>query len=192
MNASAFPPGSPASILLNAIGRSWWIVLLYGLIAVAFGAFVIARPFETAAALAFALGVVALIEAVISFFGIFGSSPGVPKWWLLLYALVSGVFGVLALRDPLGMAGAMVLVLAFWLVVAGILRIAFAIRVRKLIPDEWFLILSGLLVIALGVLFAIYPGTGLLATTIWVGVGALIYGAFQVFAAFRIRKLAAA
>ena len=75
--------------------------------------------------------------------------------------------------------------------IRGIFRIVFAIRVRKVIDGEWWLILSGALGILLGVLFAMNPLAGMVTTSLWIGVLALVYGAFQVFAAFKVRKLAA-
>ena len=87
------------------------------------------------------------------------------------------------------MAGGLVLVLAAWLIVGGIFRIVFAIRVRKRARHEWLLILSGLLAVLMGVLFALYPLSGLVVTTLWIGASALIYGVLQVVAAFRLRRL---
>jgi len=86
----------------------------------------------------------------------------------------------------------MLLLLAAWLIVGGIYRIVFAIRVRKLIENEWLLILSGALAVLLGVFFAAYPVAGLLAVVFWVGAGALVYGVLQVAVGFRLRKLASA
>ena len=41
----------------------------------------------------------------------------------------------------------------------------------------------------MGVLFALYPLSGLVVTTLWIGASALIYGVLQVVAAFRLRRL---
>ena len=51
--------------------------------------------------------------------------------------------------NPLATASVLVLFLAAWLLVAGIYRIVFAIRVRKQIQGEWLLILSGVLAVVL-------------------------------------------
>ena len=67
----------------------------------------------------------------------------------------------------------------------------FAVRVRKQIEGEWWIGLSGLLSIVLGVLFFAYPAAGLVSVTVWIGAFVLIYGVFQVMAALRIRKMGA-
>ena len=52
----------PLSPLLSAVGRSWWILLLYGLVALGFGIIAIGWPLSAAMALAWTLGVMAIIE----------------------------------------------------------------------------------------------------------------------------------
>ena len=87
------------------------------------------------------------------------------------------------------LAGALLLVFAVWLLVAGILRIMFAIQVRKEIKGEWIIALSGALAIILGVLLLIAPLAGMVVMAIWIGAFAFVYGILQIVAAFRLRQL---
>ncbi len=183
------PADSRTSPVLSLIGRSWWVLLLYGIVAVVFGLIAIARPLSAATALTWVIGVMALMEGLISLFAAFRGNSGVPRGWLLVYALASIVFGVLAVINPLATASVLILLLAAWLIVAGIYRIVFAVRVRKHLQGEWLLILSGLLAIVLGVLMVANPMAGIAVTTLWIGVGSLIYGALQIAVAWRIRRL---
>jgi uncharacterized membrane protein HdeD (DUF308 family) len=98
-------------------------------------------------------------------------------------------FGVLAVLNPLATASVLILLLAAWLIVAGIYRIVFAIRVRKEIQGEWLLILSGVLAIVLGAMMVANPMAGIAVTTLWVGIGSLLYGVLQIMVAWRIRRL---
>lgn len=175
--------------LLASVGRSWWVLVVYGVISVIFGVIAIVQPFQAGVALAWAFGIMALVEGVISVVALFGRDAGVSKGWLALYALASIVFGVLAVLYPVATAGALLLLLAAWLVVAGIFRIVFAIRVRREIQGEWLIALSGVLAIVLGVLIAVFPIAGLLTMMIWIGVGALVYGVLQIVGGFKVRKL---
>lgn len=180
---------SPLSPLLSAIGRSWWILLLYGLVALGFGIIAIGWPMSAAIALAWTLGVMAIVEGVISLLALVTGASGASRGWLLLYVVASLGFGVLAVINPLATASVLVLFLAAWLLVAGIYRIVFALRVRKQIQGEWLLILSGVLAIVLGLLFAANPYAGVAVTTLWIGIGSLLYGVLQVLVAFKLRKL---
>jgi uncharacterized membrane protein HdeD (DUF308 family) len=177
---------------LSGLGRNWWVVVVYGVIAILFGLYALIAPGASILALTWAFGVMALAEGVISVLALFDRSVDISRGWLVLYAIASIVFGLAAIAQPLAVAGAMLLLLAAWLIVGGIYRIVFAIRVRKLIENEWLLILSGALAVLLGVFFAAYPVAGLLAVVFWVGAGALVYGVLQVAVGFRLRKLASA
>ncbi|MEI2259514.1 MULTISPECIES: HdeD family acid-resistance protein [Stenotrophomonas] len=180
---------SPLSPLLSAVGRSWWILLLYGLVALGFGIIAIGWPMSAAIALAWTLGVMAIVEGVISLLALITGASGASRGWLLLYVVASLGFGILAVINPLATASVLVLFLAAWLLVAGIYRIVFAIRVRRQIQGEWLLILSGVLAIVLGLLFAANPYAGVAVTTLWIGIGSLLYGVLQVLVAFKLRKL---
>lgn len=182
-------PSFPAGPLFGALSRHWWVVLLFGLFAVAFGVLALMAPVRTAAVLAMWLGVMAIVEGVVALASAIGGSAPVSRGWAVFYALVSIAFGVLALLNPLATASVLLLFLAAWLVVGGIYRIVFAIRVRRHIRGEWLLILSGLLAVALGVMFALNPLGGLMVTSLWIGAMALVYGVLQVVVAFRLRSL---
>ena len=179
----------PVSPVVSLVARSWWVLLLYGLVALVFGAVAILQPLAAATALAWAIGVMAVVEGVISLVALFGGNSGVSRGWLAVYALASLVFGVLAVINPLATASVLVLLLAVWLIVAGIHRIVFAVRVRRHIQGEWLLILSGVLAIVLGALLVANPLAGVAVTTFWIGIGSLIYGVLQVVVAFRLRRL---
>jgi len=179
-----------ATTLRSELTRSWWILVLYGVIGVVFGLVAITRPGEAALALAWSIGVMAIAEAVISLMAMFSGTGAVSKGWLAFYALVSLVFGVLAVMNPLAIAAGLVIFLGAWLLVSGVFRIVMAIRVRKLIDGEWMIALSGLLAIVLGAMFMAKPLLGALVTTFWFGAIALFYGVMQIVAGFRLRKMA--
>lgn len=174
---------------LSLLGRSWWVLLVYGILGVIFGLFALARPLSAATAMVWAIGVLALAEGVVSLFAAFGGKLAVSKGWVLLYAIASILFGIMAVANPVAAAGALLMFLAAWLIFAGIYRIIFAIRVRQEIKGEWLIALSGVLSIVLGVLFVISPLTGLVITALWIGAGALVYGVLQIIAAFKLRAL---
>lgn len=178
-------------MLLQMIQRSWWVLALYGVISILFGIGAVVWPLTTALALAWAFGVMALAEGVTSVVALFDKDSPISKGLLAIYALASFAFGIVAVIFPGAVAGVLLLFLAAWLVVGGIYRIMFAVRVRKQIDGEWWIGLSGVLSIALGVLFFVYPAAGLVSVTVWIGAFVLIYGVFQLMAALRLRKMGA-
>lgn len=188
MNATPSMSATPLSLL----GRSWWVPLVFGVISLLMGIYLVVQPLQAMLALAWAFGVLALAEGLASVFALFDSRVGLPKAWLALYALASIGFGLLAIANPAFVAGFLMLLLAGWLVVAGVFRLLYAIRVRKEIQGEWLLGLSGLLSIVLGLLFVANLLAALAVTGLWIGVVLLFCGALQVAVAFRLRRLRAA
>lgn len=188
MSTAATTPTDPLALL----SRSWWILLVYGLFAVLFGVIALTQPVAAAAALAWALGILALAEGVTSLVALFDKRAAVSKGWLAFYAIASVGFGLLTILNPVATAGVLLLFLAAWLIVGGIYRIVFAIRVRKQIRGEWLIVASGALAIVVGLLFALDPLSGIVVTTLWIGACTLVYGAFQIVASWRLRKLKSA
>lgn len=179
----------PIDDVSAAVARKWWVVVLFGVISIVFGLMAVVAPASTAVAMAWAVGVMAIAEGIVGVIGLFSKDSAGSRGLLFVYALVSLVFGVLAVLNPGLTAAVLVIMLAAWLFVAGIFRIVLAIRIRKLIEGEWLMILSGALAILLGVLFVLYPGAGLVTVALWIGVIALVYGVLQLWAGFKLRKL---
>lgn len=172
----------------SGLRRSWWVFLIYGLLAIVFGVGLLLWPTYSVMALVMAFGVLSLADGLVSLLSAIRHDLALPRWLLAAYALVSIGFGVIALMWPVYLATAMLWVIALWLILAGVARIVFAIQVRKLIRGEWLLALSGALALALGVLFLARPDIGLVAISVWVGIGALLYGALQILVGVRMRS----
>lgn len=173
----------------DSLARSWWVLMLYGVISVLFGLSALIWPGTTVIALTWAFGIMALAEGITSILAMFSRDVRISKLLLLVYGLASIVFGFLGIVHPDVVASVLLVFLAAWLVVAGIYRILLAIRIRKHIKGEWMIALSGVLAIVLGGLFVAYPAAGLLTLAIWIGAAALVYGILQIVASLQLRKL---
>ncbi|MBO9716369.1 MAG: DUF308 domain-containing protein [Pseudoxanthomonas sp.] len=172
------------------MSRAWWVFLLYGLFAVAFGLFALFRPHATVWMMIMAFGLLALADGVVSLLSVFRKQVALPNWLLLLYAVASIGFGLLALFRAQTVATALVWLLAIWLIIAGIARIIFSVQMRRLIQGNWLLALSGILALLLGLLFIARPNIGVATLAVWLGIGALVYGVLQVALAFYMRRRA--
>ena len=173
----------------GSVGRGWWLILLFGVLSTIFGLIAIFDPVTAGAGITWAIGVLAIAEGVLTLIAMFNKDGPFSRGWMIFYAVVSLLFGVMAVFNPVSMAATLVTVTGVWFIVAGVMRIVFAVRIRKEINNEWTLILVGLLGVALGLMMLIAPIAGLIVAVIWIGVGALIYGLLQIYVAFKIRKL---
>jgi uncharacterized membrane protein HdeD (DUF308 family) len=69
----------------------------------------------------------------------------------------------------------------------GTLRIIMAIRLRKEIEGEWWLILSGLASALFGLIVLARPGAGALAMLMVIAAWAILVGVFLVILSFKVR-----
>src|ERR1700761_2883797 len=86
-----------SSILHRGISRTGWLLVIYGVISILFGISALLWPGSTVIALAWAFGVMALAEGIISLFALFNRHVAMSRGWLGLYAAASIVFGLLAI-----------------------------------------------------------------------------------------------
>jgi uncharacterized membrane protein HdeD (DUF308 family) len=163
--------------------------MAYGVIAILFGVVAVFQPLTAIAALTWIMGIMALAEGITSLFTLTTAPGGFARGWLMFYGGISVLFGLIAVLDPLSAASALLMLLGFWLVVAGIHRLLLGLRVRRHVPGEGWTVLSGVLALVLGVIFVVSPLSGLEVTAIWIGAIALLYGVVQVMAALRLRRL---
>lgn len=176
--------------VLAGFSRHWWLLVVYGVVSVAVGLYALLLPLHAAVALAWAIGVMALVEGGFALAALFAAGGHAGTGWLLFYAVVSLIFGALAVLNPVATAGALLLVLAVWFIIAGTFRLLLAWQVRRHEIGEWTVALTGILGIVLGVLFLANPLAGLVIAVLWFGAMALIYGVAQIAAGIRLRIVA--
>ncbi|HJV85386.1 MAG TPA: HdeD family acid-resistance protein [Noviherbaspirillum sp.] len=171
--------------------RSWWVYALRGLVAIVFGLLALTLPAVTLLSLVALFAAYAFIAGVVSVAGAVRNRRHDEDWWLpLLFGLVSIGAAVIAVIHPALTALVFVLVIGANALVGGVLDIAAAIRLRKVIRGEWMLVLSGIASIVFGALVFLFPGAGALALIWWISLYAVVTGVLLLALAFRLRTLA--
>ncbi|MCC7348252.1 MAG: DUF308 domain-containing protein [Variibacter sp.] len=181
----------PGAVMLHALARNWWLLLLRGIAGIVFGVLAFVWPGLTLltliilyAAYAFVVGVLAVAAAIM---GGDVTGPG-SRWWLAVLGLFGIAAGVLTFLWPGLTALALVLFIASWAIVTGVMEIVGAVKLRKEIDNEWMLIASGGLSVLFGIALAILPGAGALALVWVIGAYAVAIGALQVALAFKLKR----
>lgn len=175
--------------MLTSVARSWWLFVLRGVIAILFGIAAFAWPALTLSVLVLLYGVFALADGIVAIAALFSSQRSEVWWPQLLQGLLSIGAGLVALFWPGITALALLWVIAFWAILTGIMQITSAIRLRKVISNEWLLVLGGVLSVALGIAFILLPGAGLLSAVWVLGVYAILFGILGISFGFRLRSL---
>ena len=184
------PRMSPiASALLGRLAENWWLLLLRGLAAIAFGVVAFLWPAITLVALTYLFGIYAIVDGLAAVGAAFKlSGEAGPRWWLGLSGVVSILAGIVAFVYT-GMTALVLLVfIAVWAIIIGVLQLYAAIQLWKVIDNDWWLILSGLLSIAFGVVLLAWPSTGALALIWTIAWFAVFFGCMFIGLAFELKK----
>ncbi len=172
------------------LSRYWWVLVVRGIFAVLLGVFAFVWPLQTAAMLVLAFGFVALADGVFAIGSAFAGRQLTDAWWL---QLLEGIFGIgvgtVTLANPAMTGVALVISIAVWAIGLGILQVIAAVKLRHELSNEWWLIIGGLLGVAFGILFLVYPAEGALAMLWLIGLFAIVWGVMLMVSGFDVRRL---
>jgi uncharacterized membrane protein HdeD (DUF308 family) len=180
--------GLVAPVLLHSLAKNWWLVLLRGIAAVLFGVLALAWPGLTLLTLILLYGAYALADGVIAIIAAITGNAPAGRWWLAIVGILGIAVGALTFMLPGITALILLFTIAGWAVAIGVLQIIGAIRLRKEIDNEWFLILSGVVSVLFGLAVVLRPGAGALALVWVIGTYAIIAGVLYIGLAFRLKK----
>lgn len=175
--------------MLDILARNWWAFALRGVAALVFGILAILWPGVSLTALVLLFGAYALVDGLFAIISAIARGGGERRWWvLLLEGLVGIAAGVFTFARPGLTLLALLYLIGGWAIITGILEVAEAIRIRKLITGEWALILGGILSVLFGFLLFIAPAAGAIAIAWWIGIYALVFGAVMIALSLRLRR----
>jgi uncharacterized membrane protein HdeD (DUF308 family) len=184
---TAQPPLVPP-LMLHALAKNWWLVMLRGACAILFGVLTFIWPGITLFTLVLLYGAFALVDGVLALISaITGGSPA-PRWWLVLIGLLGIAAGIVTLVLPGMTALLLLLFIAGWAIATGVMEIYGAIKLRKEIDNEWWLIVNGVISVLFGLILIVQPATGALALLFVIGTFAIIYGITLISLSLRLRK----
>ena len=175
--------------MIQSMTRIWWVLALRGAAAIVFGLLAFASPNLSLAALIALFGAYALADGVIYLAAAPAAGGTSALWWMLLDGLLGIAAGTLTFLYPVAVAVILLFLLGGWLLFSGLLRIGLAVELRKEIPNERLLALSGVASVIAGGLIFYAPGASLIAWVWVIGAYALLYGCIMLAAGFQLKKL---
>jgi uncharacterized membrane protein HdeD (DUF308 family) len=159
-----------------------------GILAIAVGIIALAWPGVTVYALVILFAVYAFIAAGLQAMRAFSSRRAGPVFGHLLLGLVDLAAGVIALAWPGPTALVLVLVVATWAVVGGLVEFFDAFRRGETAGTRALYLLGGVVMIAFGVVLFARPGVGAITLALLFGLFNLIYGAWTLMAGIELRR----
>lgn len=182
---------------IRSISSNWWAFIIKGFLALIFSVLAFIMPVTAILALAIAFGAFALADGI---FGIIASVRKIRKgnrWgWLIFSAIISILAGIAVIVSPIiatvVIASFLWASISFWSIFVGISEIITALRLRKEIKGELWMIFSGLFSVILGAIilwmFITQPEDVLLASGWLLGINAFLSAMTYFFLGFKLKK----
>jgi uncharacterized membrane protein HdeD (DUF308 family) len=108
-------------------------------------------------------------------------------WVVGIMGVLGIVVGIVAFVYPGITALSLLYLAAFWSIVLGAFQIVAAIRVRRDLPGELWMIAGGVIAVLFGVYLVVLPGAGLLSLVWLVGIWAVLFGIASLMFAWSLR-----
>lgn len=177
--------------LAETLARNWWVLLLRGVAAIAFGILTFAWPGISLASLVLVFGAFCLADGVMAAWTALTTRKQLENRCLLLIGGALGVgVGLVTLFQPDVTAVVLLFYIAVWAIATGVVQLITAVRLRAGIEDEWMLALAGLASLGFGALLLLRPGAGALGVLGLIGGYAVVLGALLVALALEVRAAA--
>jgi uncharacterized membrane protein HdeD (DUF308 family) len=187
--ATTQPVNSPLRrALLHTLAKNWWMLLLRGICAVAFGILAFVWPAMTLVTLILLYGAFAFVDGIFALVAAITGGAAAPRWWLAIVGLLGIGAGLATWFWPGLTALVLLYFIAAWSIATGVMQIVGAIQLRKEIDNEWLLIAAGVISVLFGGLLIAQPGAGAVAVLFIIGIYAVLYGLLMVFLAMRLRQ----
>src|SRR5258705_8551724 len=171
------------------LSRAWWMLALRGVVALLFGILAFLLPGLTLLWLVLLFAASALISGVAAVVGAVKNRTSDRHWWLiLLLGLVSVGAGIIAIVAPGLTALVWIYVIGANALITGVLDIAVAIRLRKVIEGEWLLIVAGLPSVLFCIAGILFPRAGALALGWLISAYPILTGLFPFWLRFKGRQ----
>ncbi len=175
---------------VHRIGSNWWLPVLTGLISVAVGILAIAYPDITLRVLGIIFGINILIAGAIALIMAFDPDSDTPHSVMrLIVGFIALLAGLTLLVRPSASVLAVLLVIAFWLIVVGVADLLRGITIRE---GRWSSIVLGVIGIAAGIILVANPDIGITTIALIAGIVFIVRGVVEMALGIELRRAAKA
>jgi uncharacterized membrane protein HdeD (DUF308 family) len=175
---------------VHKIGTNWWLPVLTGVISITVGIIAIAYPDITLRVIGILFGINILLVGVVALIMAFDpDSDTVHSVMRLIVGFLALLAGLALLVRPDASVLAVLLVISFWLIVAGVSDLLRGITIRE---GRWTSIILGVIGIAAGVVLVANPDIGITTIALIAGIVFIVRGVADMAYGFDLRRAAKA
>lgn len=174
---------------IERLAEGWWVFLIRGIAAIIFGIAAFIWQGLTLAVLILLFAAWVLVDGIFGLIYAIRNRARLDHLWIwILEAILGIVVGILTFFMPGITALVLLMFIAAWAIVGGILRIIAAFQLRKQITGEWLLILGGALSVLFGILLVAMPGAGIISVVWLIGLYSVLFGVILIGLAMRLKN----
>lgn len=162
---------STGSEELDGATRAWWLLLVAGLVSIAAGVIVLAKPSDSLITLTIIAGIFVLVDGGFDLAASF-SSRTENRGLAAVIGVISMIVGILLIRHPIGGVLAVALLIGVWLIAVGIVRM---VRAFERSHRIWQIVLA-LVEVAAGVVLVSSPAISFATLALLVGISFIANG----------------
>jgi uncharacterized membrane protein HdeD (DUF308 family) len=172
--------------------KHWWQIALRGFLALIFGILVLAWPGVALAILAIIFGAYVFVDGIFTLVAAVNYKAGAGRrTWLFIRGIAGIVVGLITFFWPAITALALVIIIAAWALVTGVMELIFAFKANQDSAIRWMFAISGILSLILGALMLAQPIIGALVIVWVIGAYAVLAGILLIILGFRLRGVKA-
>jgi uncharacterized membrane protein HdeD (DUF308 family) len=175
---------------VHAVGKAWWILLLFGLVTLALGVVITFNPGKSVHVFAvlfgiwlLVLGVFRIILAIIE-----THQVGHDRFLAIIFGLLSILIGLLVLHHSFETVAVLGFILGIFWVIGGVAELVVGFTQHNSEGRVGRIVIGAIFTIV-GILCLVYPGLSLSILAVIAGIGMILYGLVEIVLSFGIRKL---
>jgi uncharacterized membrane protein HdeD (DUF308 family) len=172
--------------------KHWWQIALRGFLALIFGILVLAWPGVSLFILAIIFGAYVFVDGIFTLVAAVNYKAGAGRrTWLFIRGIAGIIVGLITFFWPAITELALVLLIAAWALVTGVMELVFAFKANQNTAIRWMFAISGILSLILGFLLLARPIIGALVIIWVIGAYAVLAGILLIILGFRLRSVKA-
>jgi uncharacterized membrane protein HdeD (DUF308 family) len=168
------------------VADNWWRLLLNGLALIVAGVLIFSINWSIRSLATF-IGALFIVQGIT--YALTSGIDARVRQANVVTGLLSVAAGIVIIAWPAPGVVVLAVFLGAWLIVIGTLTISGAFAARRVLPDWWLLLITGLLEIPLGVLALANPGATLAALITVGGIWGVAVGVMRIVLAFEVKRL---
>jgi len=169
------------------VNKSWWLLLILGLVSVIVGGVLIFWPGATITVVTMIVGFFMIVTGVVRFFVAVFDSHSQDRWLMVFAGIVGIVLGIVVMKNPEGTIKVIALIVALFWLIAG-LAYFFRGLTNADLPDRSARIVFGLMSAIFGIVILVWPAITIGVFAILVGIYAVFFGILEIVASFQIKN----